>query len=103
MGAPLDLDALRARLLAASGAGLAPDVRALLDAYAELRDAAAAVVAALPTCDVCGAPAMRSHARGLSRFCDDHGAWPGVPAVPPYPRAAPLRRLLALLGETRHG
>jgi hypothetical protein len=55
MGAPLDLDALRARLLAASGAGLAPDVRALLDAYAELRDAAAAVVAALPPWRALGA------------------------------------------------
>lgn len=55
-------------------------------------DAAAELVATLPKCDRCGAPATRAWARGCERFCDTCG-----PDVREYPRAQALRATIAAL------
>jgi hypothetical protein len=63
------------------------------------RARADALVASLPICDywygeagrgVCGRPATRALGRGGERFCDEHGE-----GVPEYPRAEPIRAILA--------
>lgn len=65
-----------------------------------LRDAARALIAALPRCDYCDRPATRVYGRGGARWCDVHGTRdsPSGSDVPEYPRATPLRALVALLG-----
>jgi hypothetical protein len=70
---------------------------------AEWRTALSDLVATLPECDYhevgmpkCRQPATRAWNRGVERFCDEHG---GPLHVPEYPRAAPLRRAIALLKE----
>jgi hypothetical protein len=55
-------------------------------------DAAAELVATLPKCDRCHAPATRAWARGTERFCDMCG-----PEVREYPRATALRATIAAL------
>jgi hypothetical protein len=57
-----------------------------------LVDATRRLIAALPKCDACGAPATRAHRRGEARFCDHCG-----PEVREYPRAQPLRDTIAAL------
>lgn len=57
-----------------------------------LREAARALVDALPKCDHCSAPATKATKRGGGRWCDEHG-----PHDADYPRAAPLRALVKLL------
>lgn len=66
-----------------------------------LRADAQALVDALPRCDQCERPATRAYCRGAARYCDTHGGGE-LYAVPEYPRAAPLRVLVARLarGET---
>jgi hypothetical protein len=59
----------------------------------ELRAAASALVASLPKCDDCSAPATSAWERGGARWCDDCAPR----ATPEYPRAAPLRALASLL------
>ena len=55
-----------------------------------------ALVAALPKCDGCRNPATKAEGRGGPRYCDEHGrALPGLPEIPDYPRAEPLRAILA--------
>lgn len=68
--------------------------------------AARALIAALPACDVCGAPAMRAFGRGGGRWCDVHKIQTGRRLVdgmelreyevPEYQRAVPLRYLMTL-------
>jgi len=74
----------------------------------ERRDAEACrilrhLVATLPKCSRCSAPATRAYVRGAERFCDEHGAAGPARtlAVPEYPRAAAIREALALLAETK--
>lgn len=55
-------------------------------------DAAATLVATLPKCDRCDAPATRAWTRGTDRFCDACG-----PDVCEYPRATALRATIAAL------
>jgi hypothetical protein len=68
------------------------------------RTALSDLVAALPKCGImvdghqCGNQATRSWERGRTRYCDEHG-----PLVPEYPRAAPLRRAIALLNGPAAG
>lgn len=54
--------------------------------------AAKRLVATLPKCDQCDAPATKAFARGEARYCDVHG-----PNVRDYPRAQPLRDVIAAL------
>jgi hypothetical protein len=88
---------------------------AALDRLLAIEREARALLEALPKCDVCGKPATRAWERGKGRWCDEHA--PSAPAhtetslrlgVPDrsvlmkateYPRAAPLRALVALFGE----
>lgn len=66
-----------------------------------------ALVEALPKCDECSTPATRAFERGGKRYCDLHGVLPPeqrlhapwVSEAPEYPRAAPLRALVAALGD----
>lgn len=62
---------------------------------------ARALVDALPKCDECGEPATRAWGRGGARYCDVHGkdihGRAACVDVPEYPRAAPLRALVAIL------
>lgn len=55
-------------------------------------DAAYELVATLPKCDRCHAPATRAWARGAERFCDVCG-----PEIREYPRATALRATIAAL------
>lgn len=65
-----------------------------------------ALIDALPRCDGDGAgafpavscqhPATRSWARGSCRYCDEHAP----KGAPDYPRAAPLRAIVATLNPT---
>lgn len=65
-------------------------------ASAGYREALRALVASLPRCDACAAPATRAFGRGGARWCDAHG--PASPYLTDYPRAAPLRAAVKLLG-----
>ena len=67
---------------------------------ARMRAAARALVDALPRCDFCSSPATRAWERGAARFCDVHAVEgrENLEPVPEYPRAAPLRALVAMLG-----
>lgn len=64
------------------------------DRLRHVAEAARRLVATLPKCDDCDAPATRAYARGLERWCDRHGA-----NVPEYPRSQPLRDTVAALDE----
>lgn len=71
---------------------------------ASLREAARALVESLPKCDKCSKPATRALRRGEDRRCDDHPALRFEEPdghyyrdAPEYPRAVPLRALVALL------
>lgn len=68
---------------------------------ADLRELAIALIEALPKCDLCKtAPATRARGRGGARYCDAcaaRDAYSVFRAVPEYPRAAPLRALMAAL------
>ena len=57
-----------------------------------LREALSSLVTALPRCDECSCPATRARGRVGERYCDEHG-----PGATEYPRAAPLRKAIALL------
>jgi len=63
------------------------------------------LVAALPKCDECGAPATRAFRRGQGRWCDEHrerpmigGPFPMTIVAPEYPRAAAIRRARLVRG-----
>lgn len=68
-------------------------------AHAETWRLVNALIEALPTCDGEheNRPATRAWGRGGPRFCDDCGG----DRVPEYPRAAPLRALLAARAERK--
>lgn len=73
----------------------------LADAVTEIRELRAALsdlIESLPKCEKHGRPATRALMRGSDRYCDECGAEDEHhPEVPEYPRAAPLRRAIALL------
>ena len=77
------------------------DLLALAAGYLRLRDAAQALIDALPKCDRCGDTATRAFERGGGRYCDTHAVVifgdDNTATAPEYPRAAPLRALIALL------
>jgi hypothetical protein len=59
------------------------------------------LVAALPKCDQCDKPALRSPGRGRERRCDDHAnisraAGESFYCRDEYPRAEPLRQIALL-------
>jgi hypothetical protein len=60
-----------------------------------LADVVATLVASLPRCDACDAPATHAWRRGEGRWCSAHA----LPGCPPYPRAAPLEALQSLLAH----
>jgi hypothetical protein len=69
-------------------------------AEAALWELVDALVASLPKCDECPAPALRSPGRGRERRCDQHANISRVPGEQfycrdEYPRAAPLRAIAA--------
>jgi hypothetical protein len=66
------------------------DLAAAKAETAKLRELATALIDALPKCDECSKPATRAFRRGEGRWCDACGF-----VAPEYPRAAPLRALMA--------
>lgn len=83
----IDRDSLRVQLEAVKGA---------LEA---LEQAARELLAALPKCTFCERVATRAWVRGAERYCDEHGRIATGPDVPEYPRAVPMRKLAALVGN----
>jgi len=110
---PGERPALTLRNLLGDHYGAAKDALDEIDAlqlrYARLEavaEASARLVATLPKCDMidsetghrCTAPATRSRARGVTRYCDRHGS---AGQVPEYPRAAAVRDTLAALEDLK--
>lgn len=81
--------------------GFRKRARAAESDLSALRAAARALVASLPRCTAgidCKSIATKAVARGGARYCDEHAELESFD-IPDYPRAAPLRALLRLLGE----
>lgn len=64
-------------------------------------EASERLVASLPKCDDCSRPATRAFRRGEARYCDEHGANILGHEAPEYPRAQPLRDMIAALDALR--
>lgn len=79
------------------------DNKRLRAQHATLRSLAEALVASLPKCDNHpDRPATKAVKRGSGRWCDECGdpkTWRGPYAAHDYPRAAPLRALVAELAK----